>query len=46
LETNRLVSQSEILDMIHRWLIEHIQQEDKQMQRYFEVKNLKEENPQ
>jgi len=51
LETDRLVSRSEILDMLHKWLVEHIQQEDQQMQRYLEEKSheqksREEENPQ
>lgn len=39
LETDRFVSQSEILDMIQKWLLEHIQHEDQKMQRYLESKN-------
>ncbi|SHO44729.1 bacteriohemerythrin [Desulfopila aestuarii] len=46
LETDKLISRSELLDMIHKWLIEHIQQEDQQMQRYFEERSREEESPQ
>lgn len=43
LETGKLVPRDELVDMVHQWLIDHIQREDKEMQHYLEEKSEEEE---